>query len=162
MTANVTVRVATDAGVLRVPNAALRFRPSAELVALNGSNPSEAPGRRSAGATPRAANAGGPRAANAGGLRPPTASGSSGPAFGRVWVMRDGAAQEVRVRTGVTDGVLTAVREGDLREGDRVITAAAGLATSAAPAASASSPLLPVGRRGGGQGAAANRTGAGR
>jgi len=145
MTANVTVRIATDAGVLRVPNAALRFRPSAELVALSASNPSEPAGRRSAGAGPRAANAGG-----------------SGPTLGRLWVTRNGVVQEVRVRTGVTDGVLTAVREGDLREEDRVITAAADLATSSTPAASASSPLLPVGRRGGGQGAAANRTGAGR
>jgi HlyD family secretion protein len=154
MTANVTVRIATDAGVLRVPNAALRFRPPAELVALSGSNPSEAAGRRTAGAGPRAANTGEPHAANAG--------GSNGPAFGRVWVMRDGAVQEVRVRTGVTDGVQTAVREGDLREGDRVITAVADLAASATPAAGASSPLLPVGRRGGGQGAAAGRAGAGR
>jgi len=74
--------------------------------------------------------------------------GNGGGAFGRVWVLRDGKAQMVRVRTGVTDGTATAVVGGDLKEGDQVIT---GVTDSAVAAPQAStSPLIPFGRRGGG------------
>ena len=46
MTANLRVQIARRADVLRVPNAALRFRPTAEMfAALNQPVPAEAPGR---------------------------------------------------------------------------------------------------------------------
>jgi HlyD family secretion protein len=96
-------------------------------------------------------------------------AGSSGGAtgFGRVWALREGKLQLVRVRTGVTDGATTAIVGGELKEGDRVVTGitepGAAVANQTTP-----SPLLPFGRRGGanrggGAGAAGGaRGGAGR
>jgi len=156
MTANVTVRVASDEGVLRVPNTALRFRPSGDLFAATRSNASAPAGARAAGGQTGGGRGAGANAgrANAAG---PSADGTKRPAFGRLWVMRDGSPQEIRVRTGVSDGVQTAVLDGDLQEGDPVVTAVTDMTASAAPASRAtSSPLLPVGRRGG-QGAAGAR-----
>ena len=71
--------------------------------------------------------------------------------FGRVWVLRDGKLQLLRVRTGVTDGATTAILGGDLKEGDQVVT---GMTEPGAAAAQQTntSPLIPFGRRGGGAG----------
>ena len=62
------------------------------------------------------------------------------------------AVQEVvRVRTGVTDGAMTGVVGGELKEGDRVVT---GITEPGASGTTqtAANPLLPFGRRGGGAG----------
>ncbi len=40
-----------------------------------------------------------------------------------VWIIEDGKPRQVNVTTGVTDGKLTQIVEGDLKEGDQVITA---------------------------------------
>ena len=74
----------------------------------------------------------------------------------RVWVMRGGQLQPVRVRTGLTDSTTTAIVEGDLVENAQVVT---GLRPAgAAAAASTVSPLIPQ-RPGGNrqQGATGNR-----
>jgi HlyD family secretion protein len=79
------------------------------------------------------------------------ASAAAGSGFGRVWALRDGKLQLLRVRTGVTDGAMTAIVGGDLKEGDRVVTGVTepgGVVTS-----QTANPLLPFGRRGGGAGA---------
>ena len=68
---------------------------------------------------------------------------------GRVWILQDGQLQPVRVRTGVSDGTMTAVLDDALPEGAHVVT---GQRTQAAAASTTSSPLLPFGRRGGGAG----------
>ena len=39
-----------------------------------------------------------------------------------LWVLRDGAGLEVEILAGQTDGTFTQILEGDLSEGDRVIT----------------------------------------
>ena len=104
--------------------------------------------------------AGDPPAGRAGGI-----SGATG--FGRVWALREGKLQLVRVRTGVTDGANTAIVGGELKEGDRVVT---GITEpgAAVTTQTTASPLLPFGRRGGanrgaGAGAAGGaRGGAGR
>jgi hypothetical protein len=68
-----------------------------------------------------------------------------------VWALRDGKLQLLRVRTGVTDGAITAFVGGELKEGDRVVT---GITEPGATATSqTANPLLPFGRRGGGAGA---------
>src|SRR3954471_562505 len=82
MTANVKVEIAKRTNVLRVPNAALRFRPTAELfAALNQAVPAEA---QSAGARNRVqgggAAAGASGAAPAGGAPAPNPTGSTGQA----------------------------------------------------------------------------------
>ena len=78
-------------------------------------------------------------------------AGVAGGGFGRVWVLRDAKLQVVRVRTGVTDGAMTAVVDGDLKEGDRVVTGITEPGASGTTQTTAN-PLLPFGRRGGGGG----------
>lgn len=111
MTANVTVEVAKATGVLKVPNAALRFQPQA-------SPPAERRGAQAAG------------------------GGAA-----RVWTLEGGQLRPVPVRLGITDGAATAVVEGDLREEAPVVTGALA-APQAAPAAAATSPLVPQPPRG--------------
>jgi HlyD family secretion protein len=48
-----------------------------------------------------------------------------------VWVLRDGRPLAVRIRTGITDGSSTEVVDGDLHEGDPVITDSSGGSASA-------------------------------
>jgi HlyD family secretion protein len=113
MTANCTFVWAQRDDALRIPNAAMRFRPPAELLAQL------KPG--AAGGRPAQAN--GAEAAQAGGgpRRPPTAAAGSTDRKS-VWVLREGNPQQVYIRTGVSDGSLTEVAEGDLHEGDLLIT----------------------------------------
>jgi HlyD family secretion protein len=103
MTANVTFVYAEKDGVLRVPNAALRFRPPAGFAA--------APG---AGAGARNAAASGGRDART------------------VYALRGGQPVALAIRTGLSDGTATEVVAGDLRAGDRVVTDAAGAGAGAA------------------------------
>ena len=177
MTANVTVQIAANEDVLRVPNSALRFAPTPELFAALGQEVPQqlagAGGRRgvagtagqtegrdrvaqltseeraqfAARFTPEQRAEFQQRRAAAG--DPP--AGAAGGGFGRVWVLRDGKLQLLRVRTGVTDGAMTAIVGGELKEGDRVVT---GITEPGATATSqTANPLLPFGRRGGGAGA---------
>jgi len=154
MTANVTVQIAMNENVLRVPNGSLRFSPTPELFAALGQ---EVPAAVATGGAPRTTPGATGTAGGAAGGR------AAGGGFGRVWVMRDGKLQQVRVRTGVTDGAMTAIVDGDLKEGDQVVTGVTEPGATATKTGT-SSPLLPVGRRGGGAGAAGAgaRGGAGR
>jgi HlyD family secretion protein len=129
MTANVTFVYADRQDVLRVPNAGLRFRPPAEL-AVKRSGAAGAPGAGrpqgaaaagQAGPGPQAAP--GPQAGAGGGRRPDAEPGTD---RRTVWVLRGEAPapapEPIRIRTGVSDGSMTEVLEGDLRDGDTVIT----------------------------------------
>jgi HlyD family secretion protein len=127
MTANVTVEVARADEVLRVPNAALRFRPTAEVFTALGQ---QAPG----GGLPAAAGS-----STRGRARP----ADRGTGRTAVWILRDGRLVRVPVQTSVNDGTTTALTGGDLQEDAQVVTAA-GTAQAAAPATQNSgSPLLP-------------------
>ncbi len=115
MTANCTFVYAEDDDALRVPNAALRFHPPAELVAsLQPGAPAGGRGTRGAGA----------QAAGAGSGMPAKAGGSADRKT--VWVLRAGKPVRVAIRTGVTDGIMSALVEGDLAVGDSVITDVSG------------------------------------
>jgi len=140
MTANVTIQIAGSENVLRVPNSALRFRPT-----TTGTRDSGFGIRETASGT--AATSG-----QSGARRAVTNANQSG---GRVWTIRSGALEPVRIRTGVSDGAMTAVVEGDLKEGDQVVTGIAEQGTATAQAST--SPLLPFGGRRAG---AAGTTGA--
>ena len=72
-----------------------------------------------------------------------------------MFVLRDGQFLPVRVRTGVSDGTVTAIVDGDLMEGDQVVTGMS--LPGVAAQTTTSSPLIPFGRRGGGANANANR-----
>ncbi len=107
MTANVTFVYAQKDDVLRVPNAALRFRPPPDMAAFGGGG---RPGGRGGGA---------------GGSAQPRAA-SETPDRRTIWVIRDEKPAAVRIRTGISDGTLTEVVEGDLNSGDAVVTDAVG------------------------------------
>jgi len=137
MTANITFIAAEKDDVLRVPNAALRFRPTPEIFTALGmpvptavrdaADRNRGGGRQGAGGGSRSGGAG-----PGGGAR---AGGAGGPGGGRAhsgrgegptdrrsaWVLRDGKPQMVSLRVGLSDGNLTEVIEGDLREGEPVV-----------------------------------------
>jgi HlyD family secretion protein len=114
MTANISFVFANKDDVLRVTNAALRFRPSPELVsALKLEVPR---GRRSGGD----GASGGPAAA--GPARADSAKGEEAPDRRTVWVLRNDLPSPVRIKTGTTDGSKTEVVEGPLQLGDLVIS----------------------------------------
>jgi HlyD family secretion protein len=155
MTANSTVVYAERTDAIRVPNAALRFHPPPEMLALVGGGKGPGGGGRgqgAAGGAPGAAGApsgagGGERAPGAGGgagggarvARSPTAAAAAVLTEGKktVWVLREGKPQMLRITTGVTDGTLSEVTEGALQPGDVVIT---GVAAAAAPGTAGGPP----------------------
>jgi len=96
MTANVTFVYASKQDVLRVPNAALRFRPPANATGLP-AGADKPPQRRSRGE-------------------------ESPDAPRTVWRLRAGAAEPVQIRTGISDGSYTEIVDGGLQEGDEVVT----------------------------------------
>lgn len=102
MTATAQITVQQVDKALAVPNAALRFQPP------------QARAERGFDLTriffPRPGGRGAPK-------RDQPANARS------VWILKDGQPQQVTVSTGATDGKLTQIVTGDLKEGDQVITA---------------------------------------
>jgi HlyD family secretion protein len=135
MTAAVTIETARADETIKVPNAALRFRPTDQVFEALGQTAPE-PRQRPQGQSTRA----------------PRIEGNGSTAGNRaaVWVLAQNNLKRVPVEVGITDGTQTAV-SGALTPGTRVVT---GLSTPAAatPDAPAGSPLLPTGRRGFGGG----------
>jgi HlyD family secretion protein len=136
MTANVTIDVAAVHDVLRVPNAALRFKPEGVTVPQAGAR-----GQRTGTATgtaPAAGAGGGPspeqrmaqyaqRQRGIGGAAP---FGSRAPRKPPqiVWILGpNNQLTPVYIRTGITDGHYTAVVGGKLQAGQNIVI---GLATS--------------------------------
>jgi HlyD family secretion protein len=116
MTATVTFVYAEKDDALRVPNAALRFRPPPGMLRpKDGAGAGRGEARGGASASP-AADEGASRAKQD---RP-------GDGARAVWVLREGKPQQVRIRTGISDGTSTEVVEGQLEPGDLVITDASG------------------------------------
>jgi len=100
MTANVTFVYAERDDVLRLPSAALRFRPPPALVE----------GRAEAAGKSARADTDGPKSA----------------ARRSIWVLRGAAATSVPISIGISDGSHVEVTEGDLKEGEAVVTDASG------------------------------------
>jgi HlyD family secretion protein len=114
MTANVTFTYADRKGVLRVPNSAMRFRP-----------PKTGP-KKDGGPPGRPAPDGGPMGTAKARAGPRPAQDSPPAADGQrtVWVLEEQNGADPRplsIRTGVTDGSMTEVLEGTLREGQLVV-----------------------------------------
>jgi HlyD family secretion protein len=95
MTANVTFVYAEKDDVLKVPNSAMRFRPSPDVLAKLGmkSETRTPPSKRD---------------------RPPDER--------TVWALRDGKPEMLPIKVGVTDGTVTEVVDGGLKPGEAVIT----------------------------------------
>jgi HlyD family secretion protein len=125
MTANVTIDVASVENVLRVPNAALRFRPPTEegkdKYARGGGGGGDAVSRAA-----RSGQGGGPAGAAA-----QLPGGGRGPRGQRPQTVYTLDAEKklvpLEIRTGITDGRFTEVKSGNLKEGDAVVI---GLSTS--------------------------------
>ncbi len=153
MTANVTIDVATAKDVLRIPNAALRFRPEEKEGAASASA-RRTPG---AGTTPGAGSSPEERAARASGAHGPAAAmqqfdktaggGKARKAGQTVYELApDGEPKAAEIRTGITDGRFTEVVSGDVKPGDTVIV---GLVTSKADSSAARPPGMGGGPGGG-------------
>ena len=130
MTANVSIDVATIPGTLRVPNAALRWRPEGVSASTAPSAQKEAQrpsGEKGSVAAARqlAATSG----AGKGARRGQTVYTLSATGLGE--------PKPVEVRAGITDGRFTQIAGGDLKEGDVVVV---GLATTKADAGAKNVP----------------------
>ncbi len=151
MTANVTMVYDRRENVLRVPNAALRFRPPPALAALY---PSAVPSA-SAPPPPWAAPSGSadaPAAAPSSSAAAPAPSGSARPHRNRqngggadgvegstggmrtLWVLRGLKPEPISVRVGLSDGTLSELLSGDVQEGDALLLEATSADDAAAPA----------------------------
>jgi HlyD family secretion protein len=150
MTANVTFVLAQVADAVKIPNAALRFKPTREqLMAVfaqfggrggrgsggfgggaAGPGGSGGPGGRRGGD-----GSGGPGRGMDGGM-PGGMSGSGGPMGQRdlgdkkrLFKLVDGRPHPVLIKPGLTDGSSTEMVEGDLKPGDELITDILGVPT---------------------------------
>lgn len=162
MTANVTIDVAAVRDTLRVPNAALRWKPEGTAVAAAAS-PEERAARAGQGGAGQGATGQGGTAAmgrqvgqtgGGGGAAGGSPGGGARPGGGRS--VRPTTIYEplgpkdqpkpVEIRTGITDGRFTQILSGEVKPGDTVIV---GLATAKANTAGTAPPgAAPGGRRG--------------
>jgi HlyD family secretion protein len=149
MTANVTFVLAQVANAIKIPNSALRFKPTRDqMMAMRGSGDGSG-GRGSGGGSGRRRNrdgsgagsaegSGAPRGREGGGgggsNRPDMISSASGAGrmrdFGDkkpVWKLVAGKPQMVLVKPGLTDGSTTEMLEGDLQPGDELVTEVTGV-----------------------------------
>jgi HlyD family secretion protein len=117
MTANVTFVYAEKDDVLKIPNAALRFKPPPALLAEAGRGGNAAAGARPDGVKADAGRSGG---------KPEGARGPETPDRRTVWVLKEGKPSPLRIRTGISDGTATEILEGDLQAGGEVITDSVG------------------------------------
>lgn len=123
MTANLTITIDERNNVLKVPNSALRFTPqdvSGQRTSANAGGNSNSQGRR----RQQGDNANGSSQQGNAESRfaPATAPVLEGQTR-LVWVLgQDGKPQSRRIKVGLTDGASTEVVEGNLNEGDMVIT----------------------------------------
>jgi HlyD family secretion protein len=114
MTANISIVSASRENVLKVPLAALRFRPPAQE-----KHREKTPIRQE--------------------MTAPAGDGTAPPELKQVWVQTAGRAlKPVTIRTGISDERFAELLEGELTEGMRVVTA-----LNTAPQDGASQPTLP-------------------
>jgi HlyD family secretion protein len=128
MTANVNIDVSSVQNVLRVPNAALRFKPPTEEGKDKDKRASSGGG---GDATQRAARSGGAGGLGGAASQMPMGRGKRGAGGAKMQTVHilgaDKKLQPVEIRTGISDGRFTHVVSGPLEEGDLVVV---GVATS--------------------------------
>ena len=104
MTASLSVEVARRDGVLRVPSAALRFKPNAAVLEALGQ-------KNEAGAKP--------------GVRPVAMTTPSAASHtGTIWTYDNGRLTAVQVKVGLSDAQFTEIQSVDVREGESIATQA--------------------------------------
>ena len=142
MTATLDFIVDRAQAVLLVPNAALRFRPSEEMLAelkQDRSAHKDSSAKRTGGKN-RGARTGGGDFHGPGALTGPSRGNRGGTGAGPalLWLLQDGKPRPLRVMKGLSDGTNTEVSGERLQEGQQVI---AGM--SASGGAKSSSPFQP-------------------
>ena len=158
MTATVQFLTASANDVLTVPNAALRYRPTAEQIAEAAGSGERVAGGDSTARTRTAGDSAQRRArrAAASGSTSGARSGARSASIGALWTVdANGKLSAVRVRTGLSDGSKTEVQGRDLKEGTQVIVGTSSGAQSATQSSQSTSPFQPQGggtRRGPGGG----------
>ncbi len=127
MTATLTVEVTRRDNVLRVPSAALRFKPSRTVLAALG-QPAADSGAQATSVRP---------AATAGSVATPAGRGS-------VWIYEAEHIEQVPVTIGATDGAFTEIVDGDVREGTTLAMRVTmpGTTATVTPPSSTSNPLM--------------------
>ena len=128
MTANVTFVLAQVADAVKIPNAALRFKPTREQMMAVFTQM----GGGSAFGSGRWGGSGGSGGPPAGMGGPPTGMGGAGgdPTRAKrdlgdkkvVWKLVDGRPKRTLIKPGLTDGSSTELLEGDLKPGDQLVT----------------------------------------
>jgi HlyD family secretion protein len=156
MTATVRIETARDDDALRVPVAALRFRPDAELFEALGQEMPKRQGLGRQSEEPGSAVTG-DRAATA--RRERGADNTARPALGTpgsratIWQVVNGKLQPVRVTVGLSDGTQVAVEADRLEPGAIVVTGIRESKNRTAQTPTGSgSPLMPSMPRRGGRG----------
>jgi HlyD family secretion protein len=129
MTANVSIIVANKSAVLKVPNAALRFRPSDKDLGKSGTEQSTKEGGQpggppNAGGAPR--REGAPQGGQPGGG--PAGATPAGQRSYAIWILEQSKPKRVPITVGISDGMFTEVTGGDLKEGQEVILESLGTA----------------------------------
>jgi len=130
MTANVTIDVATVKDVMRVPNAALRWRPEEKPASTPEEKAAKMAQKSGPGGAPAAANQAFSMTRQAGGP-PGKAMGTKRPQSNVYTLGPTGEPKQVELRTGISDGRFTEVVAGNVNVGEPVII---GLATTKADA----------------------------
>jgi HlyD family secretion protein len=120
MTANVTITIAHRENVLKIPNAAFRFRPPKE-VEVKKPETKEAEDKKPKAADAVAASKNKPESEKQSeDAKSKKEKKDKRKAGGTVYVLRDGALHSVKVKTGITDGRETELIEG-LQPDDLVV-----------------------------------------
>jgi len=140
MTANVTFVLDKVDNVVKIPNSALRFKPTRDQIQTlmakfgggfgSGHHRGSGAGEGSGGDVRRAMNG-----APTGGMGPPPGMDGGGggmkkdPDRKMLWKLVDGKPKMVFVKLGLTDGSMTQLTDGDVQSGDQLITEVQGLPT---------------------------------
>jgi len=139
MTANVTFVLDQVSNAIKIPNAALRFKPTRDqMLALAEKFGNMRKRGSGSGGHHRRDGSGGSAEGSDGPAMPRAdaasgASGGAGMKFGDkkpVWKLVDGKPKMALIKPGLTDGSSTQMVEGDLQPGDQLITEIQGLKTS--------------------------------
>jgi HlyD family secretion protein len=138
MTATATIDIARRNGVSRVPNTALRFRPTAAMFAALGQAQPTTVGARSGGARSGGARSGGARSGGAGA---PAASARAAGRLVLVWAWAGRSLAPITLSTGITDGSYTEILSGAPTAETQLVTTFT-LPASANSTSSTASPLL--------------------
>jgi len=139
LTANAQFGLNRRTDVMQVPNAALRWTPQADQVAQEFREALQNP------AAQEARRDGGQGVASKPG--PPSGDGGR---RGLVWAFQDQQLRPIRVRVGVSDGIMTEVGGEDLAEGQEIVVGEQSQSAAVADASNPFTPKIPRRPRGGG------------